>query len=157
VGVQYTVTTGKVSIAASVTNVVPISLACGATVAACLIGFDISFDSVATGAGAAPILVSVVRTSTVSSTTGAAYTPLAFNSLLHSAVTTARTGDTVGGTLVGTGVLKSWLVSPTSGLSYQWPLGREIDVPHSTFLEVRLTSIAGMTTCNYVASLDFEE
>lgn len=158
--VQYSVTSGLVSIAASVTGKVGISLACGTTVAATLIAMDISFDGVATGAGAIPIRVQLCRTSTVSSTTGAAATPSPYNSLLHAAVTTARIGDTVGGTLspnTAQGIAHEWLVSQNGGMSYQWPLGREFDIPHSGFAELRLTTQAGMTTCNYVCNWIFEE
>jgi hypothetical protein len=155
--IQYAVTTGPVSIAASVTAKVAISLATGATANNTVIAFDFSGDSTATGAGGAPIRVQFVRTSTVSSTTGAAYTPIAYNKLFRASVTTARIGDTVGGTLVGTGIIQEWLLPPTGPFAYQFPLGREIDMAHSDFLEMRITTPAGLTTFNYLCNLIFEE
>jgi hypothetical protein len=151
---QFTVTTGLVSLAASATRVA-IQLATNTTTTNIIIGFDVSFDSIATGAGAVPIRVELVRESTVSSTTGAAFTPTKFWNGGRASNTTARINDTADGTV--TVIIKSWLVSPTGGFSYQFPLGREIQMGVSEFVALRLISQSGMTTCNYEANLDFEE
>lgn len=152
-GDQYTVTTGLTSLAAATTRIA-CAIATGATVAAEIIAFDVTFDSVATGAGAIPVRVELVRTSTVSSG-GAAFTPISWDKYLHASATTARINDTVDGTVVS--IVKSWLVTPTAGLAYQFPLGRELVCAHSDWLELRLISQTGMTTCNYECNLDFEE
>lgn len=154
--VQYSVTTGLTAIAAATTRTA-ISLASGATVSAAVISFDVSFDGDASSGSAAiiPCRVQLVRTSTVSSTTGAAYTPVPWNKALKAAEVTARINDTAPGTVVS--VIKEWLVSPTAGFSYQFALGREIDLSQSDFLELKLDSQTGMTTCNYICNLDFEE
>lgn len=153
-GVQYAVTTGLVSIAASVTKKVAVEVNTPATVANQIIAFDVCFDSVATGAGAAPIRVSLVR-ATGASSGGAAATPTPYNKWMHAAASAARINDITPGT--GPTIIQEWEVPPTSGLSYQFPLGREIQCSHSDFLELQLTTIAGMTTCNYIVNVVFEE
>jgi hypothetical protein len=153
-GRQYSVATGLVSLAASATRVA-VQLATGTTTTNIVIGFDVSFDSVATGAGAIPIRVELVRETGASNTTGTAPTPTKFLGVFAAAATTARINDTVDG--ASPTIIKSWLVSPTGGFSYQFPLGREIQMGVSEFLALRLISQAGMTTCNYEANLDFEE
>lgn len=149
----YTVTSGLTSIAASVTKVA-CQLATGTTINNILRGFDISFDSVASGAGAIPVRVQIVK-ATGASAAGATATPGKNYPADIAAATTARVNDTTDG--ASPTILKEWLVSPTSGFSFQFPLGREICMNNSDFLELRLVSQAGMTTCNYVANLDFEE
>jgi hypothetical protein len=153
---KYSVTTGLVALAASTTRVA-IALATGTGVTNSIIGFDVSFDGFAVAGTSAiiPVRVAIVRCTGVSNTTGTAPTPLEWNESLGEPQTTARINDTVDG--AGPAIIKEWLVSPTSGLSYQFPLGREIEMTISDFLELRLASQAGMTTVNYICNLDFEE
>jgi hypothetical protein len=150
---KYTVTSGLTSLAASTTKVA-CQLATGTNVTNSIVGFDVTFDSTATGAGAIPIRVELVRT-TGASSGGATYTPTKWHKAVGAAVTTARINDTSDG--ASPTIIKSWLVPPTGGISYQFPLGREIEMDVSDFLELRLISQAGMTTCNYEANLDVEE
>jgi hypothetical protein len=150
---KYTVSSGLTSLAASTTKVAA-QLATTSTVSNTIISFDVTFDSIATGAGAVPVRVEIVRESTAS-TGGATSTPTKWNKDLAVSVSTARINDTTDGTV--TNIIKSWLVSPTAGITYQFPLGREIEMGVSDFLALRLISQAGMTTCNYEANLDFEE
>ena len=152
-GIQYTVQSGLTSLAASTTKVA-CSIATGTTIAATIIGFDVSFDSTATGGGAVPVRVELVRV-TAASSGGSTFTPVVWNKLLHASATTARINDTTDGT--SPTIIKSWLISPTTAFAYQFPLGREIACAHSDFFELRLISQTGMTTCNYEANLDFEE
>lgn len=149
----YTVTSGLTSLAASTTKVA-CQLATGATVNNTIRSFDVSFDSTASGAGAVPVRVELVR-ATGASSGGATFTPLKTYPADVAAITTARVNDTTDGT--SPTILRSWLVSPTSGFSYQFPLGRELIMNNSDFLELRLISQAGMTTCNYEANIEFEE
>lgn len=151
---KYTASTGLVSLAASATRVA-VGLATGTTVTAVITGFDVTFDSVSTGAGAIPVRVELVRCTGASNTTGTAPTPTKWNKSTGAAAVTARINDTVDG--ASPTIIKSWLVPPTGGFSYQFPLGREIEMDVSDFLELRLISQAGMTTCNYEANLDWEE
>lgn len=150
---KYTVNSGLSSLAASTTKVA-CQLATGAAVTNTLLGLDIAFDSTATGAAAIPVRVQLARASTASSG-GATATPNKWSAIQAAAVSTGRANDTTAGTL--TAVIKEWLVSPTSGFSYQFPLGREIEMGVSEFLELRVVSQAGMTTCNYIANIDMEE
>ena len=151
---KFTVSTGLVALAAAATRVA-IQLATTSTVSNTIIGFDVSFDSVATGAGAVPIRVELVREAGASNTTGTAPTPTKWYKATAASVTTARINDTVDG--ASPTIIASWLVSPTSGLSYQFPLGRELMMDVSDFLALRLTSQTGMTTCNYECNLHYEE
>lgn len=151
---KFSVSTGLVALAASATRVA-IGLATSTTVTNTIISFDATFDSVSTGAGAIPIRVELVRCTGASSTTGTAPTPTKWHKALVAAATTARINDTTDG--ASPTIIKSWLVSPTAGLSYQFPLGREIEMDISDFLELRLISQSGMTTCNYECNLDWEE
>ncbi len=150
---KYTVTSGLVSLAASTTKVA-CQLATGSTITNCVTGFDITFDSVATGSGAIPVRVQIVKP-TAAGSGGSTATPAKWHEDLAASASTARISDSTAG--ASPVVVKEWLVSPTSGLSYQFPLGREIEMGVSDFLELKLVSQSGMTTCNYIANLDFEE
>jgi hypothetical protein len=151
---KYTVSTGLNSLAASTTRVA-VGLATNTTTTNTIIGFDVTFDSTATGAGAIPVRVELVRCTGVSSTTGTAPTPTPWEKGLLAAATTARINDTTDG--ASPTIIASWLVSPTGGFSYQFPLGREITMAISDFLELRLTSQSGFTTCNASSQVHFEE
>lgn len=150
---QFTVTSGLTSLAAATTKVA-CQLATGTTVSTTIIGFDIGFDSTATGAGAIPVRVALVR-ATGASSGGSTFTPVRWNTGMRVANATARINDTTDG--ASPTIIKEWLVSPTTFFAYQFPLGREIDMAVSDFLELRVVSQTGMTTCNYIANLDFEE
>jgi hypothetical protein len=149
----YTSTSGKTSLAAS-TTVVAVQLATGTTVTNNLQGFDVTFDSTATGAGAVPVLVELTH-NTGASSGGSTYTPTKHYIADAAAVTTSRINDTSNG--ASPTIIMQFLVSPTGGFSYQFPLGREIEMSVSDFLEVVLISQSGMTTCNYVVNVHFEE
>ncbi len=150
----YTTTSGLVSLAASTTKVA-IGLATGAAVTATLIGWDISFDSTASGAGAVSVRVALVRCTGVSSVAGSAVTPAPTAKGGLAAAVTARAGDTTDGSAPT--IIKEWLVSPTAGYSYIWPYGKELEMAVSDFLELRVTSQSGMTTCNFIADIDHQE
>jgi hypothetical protein len=150
---KYSVSSGLTSLAAS-TTIVACQLATSTTVTLTILGFDISFDSTATGAGAIPVRVQLARP-TAASSGGATMTPTVWNKGDLAAQATARKNDTAAGT--SPTVIKEWLVSPTAGFSYLFPQGREITMPISDFLELKLISQAGMTTCNYIGNLDLEE
>jgi hypothetical protein len=150
---KYSVSSGLTSLAASTTKVA-CQIATGSTVTATVLGFDIAFDSTATGAGAVPIQVQLARP-TAAGSGGSTQTPAKFNNDDIAAVVTGRKNDTTAG--ASPTVIKEWLVSPTTGFSYQFPLGRELVLAESDFLELKLISQSGMTTCNYVGNIDFEE
>lgn len=150
---RYVVSAQLTSLTASTTKVA-CQIATGSTVNNTVIGFDISFDSTASGSGAVPVRVQLARP-TAASSGGATFTPSKMYPADIASVTTARTNDTTAGT--SPTILAEWLVSPTSGFSYQFPLGREFVMNNSDFLELKVISQSGMTTANYSANLYFEE
>jgi hypothetical protein len=151
---HYTVSSGRTAAAAAGTAKVAVALATGASVKNVIFGIDITFDSTATGAGAISALVELVRT-TAASSGGAVATPVSWLKSDIASLTTARINDTTDGT--GPTVIKSWLVPVLSGVLQQLPLGREISMNVSDFLELRITLLTGATACDYNANLDFEE
>ncbi len=68
---------------------------------------------------------------------------------------TARINDTTDG--ASPTVIRGWLVPPTGGFSYQWPLGREPSMFISDFMALRITTVAGSGTPNYDATITYEE
>jgi hypothetical protein len=151
---KYTISSGKTAAPAATVVKVAVSIATGAAVTAVITGADITFDSTATGAGAVPVLVELCRT-TAAPSGGSTATPASWRKGQMAAVATARVNDTTDGT--SPSVVKSWLVSPTSGVLQQLPLGREFEVDPSDFWELRITPQTGFTACNYVANVDIEE
>lgn len=150
---KYSVSSGLTSIGAS-TTIVACQMATNTTTTLTVLGFDVSFDGTATGSGIIPVRVQLVRP-TAASSGGATMTPTPWLKGDLASATTARKNDTSAGS--SPTVIKEWLVSPSAGISYLFPLGRELSMPISDFLELKLVSQTGMTTCNYVANIDFEE
>jgi hypothetical protein len=150
---KYTVPSGTSSLAASTTKVA-VQLATGAAVTNTIVAFDATFDSTATGSGAIAIKVQLVRT-TGASSGGAAQTPVIWKKGQVASGTTGRINDTTDG--ASPTLIKEWLISPTAGVIYQFPLGRDQEMEASDFVEVRLVSQAGMTTCDYSVNVDLEE
>jgi hypothetical protein len=150
---KYTITSGLTSIAASATKVA-CQLATPSTETAVVFSADISFDSTATGAGAIPVRVAIVRV-TAASSGGTTFTPVKWRTGQMASVCTARINDTTDGS--SPTIVEEWLVPPTLPFPYQLPLGREYVLDISDFLELRLVSQAGLTTCNYVGNLTYEE
>lgn len=151
---KYTINSGRAAAPAASTVKVAVSIATGATVTAVIHGIDITFDSVATGAGAIPVLVELCRT-TAAGSGGAAATPAPWRKGQIASVTTARINDTTEGS--SPTVVKGWLISPTAGAITQLPLGREFEVDASDFWEVRITPQTGFTACFYDCNVDIEE
>lgn len=139
---------------ASAAAKVAIQLATGSTVTARVVAFDVTFDG--TTATNTPILVEWVKT-TAASSGGSTYTPLKYNAdgQAVAANVTARINDTTDGT--SPTIISSWEVPPTSGMSYQFPLGRELFIPASAFYEIRLTTASGSGTPNYAVNVVWEE
>lgn len=150
---KYTASSGLTSLAASTTKVA-VQLATGAAATNTIFGADVTFDSTATGSGAIAVKVQIVRT-TGASSGGAAATPAPWVKGQIASATTARINDTTDG--AAPTVIQEWLISPTSGVLYQLPLGRDLDMAPSDFIELRLVSQAGMTTCDYSGQLHYSE
>ena len=138
----------------SATAKVAIQLATGTTITNTIMGFDISFDGA--DSTKTPIVVTLEKP-TAAGSGGAAFTPLTLgpDAVANASVTTSRTNDTTPGT--GNVVYARWAVSPTSGFSYQFPLGRELTMRVSEFVELKVTTVAGSGTPTYHANLWYEE
>lgn len=149
----FTVNTGSVASPSAATKVC-VQLASTSTKTCKITGFDITFDG--TDATKTPILVTFARETGVSSTSGSAPTPvLAGGDASVTSAMTARISDTTDG--ASPTVICGWFVSPTSGISIQFPLGREISLKISDFVALRVTTVAGSGTPNYSAVVWFEE
>lgn len=118
-----------------------------------LVAFDISFDG--TTATNTPIQVQIASP-TAAGSGGSTFTPLLIGAESGAtSSTTARINDTTAG--ASPSLFAAWYVPPTSGFSYQWPLGREIDLLISDFLELKIVTVTGSGTPNYLANLWFSE
>lgn len=144
----YGVTTGVVALAAATAKTV-VELTSPSTVGGRLVQASVTFDA---ATAAAAVVVDVIRAATTG--TGTAYVPLKYNGegQARAAVVTAKVNDTVEpGTVV---VVESYYVPNTGGQVWQLPLGREMYLPPSTVLGIRVTSAAAV---NCRANLVYEE
>lgn len=148
----YVVNSGKTACASNAAKVA-VALATGSAVTNTLVGFDVTFDG--TSSSATPILVELVKTTAASSGGASATVQIVSANTSRSVQTTARINDTTDGSTPT--VLAGWFVPPTGGFSYQWPLGREVEMPVSAFFEIRITTATGSGTPNYDVNLWFEE
>jgi hypothetical protein len=149
---QYSVTSGVTATAAANTAKVAIQLATPSTQSAEMVALDVS----CTGAASAGTwLVELVRETGVSSG-GSTYTPLKYGADQgKAALTTARINDTTDG--AGPTIVQAWEVSNAGAFSYLWPLGRELYIPVSTWLAVRVTVPTGGATGSYLVNCVIEE
>jgi|SRR5512146_13033 hypothetical protein len=139
--------------AGSNTTKVACQIATPSTKNCIIVGFDITFDG--TTATNTPIEVQLSRP-TAAGSGGSTFTPLLVsNDTSVTSSTTARVNDTTAG--ASPVLLASWYVPPTSGFSYQFPLGREIQCKISEFYELKVVTVTGSGTPNYKAQLWFEE
>jgi hypothetical protein len=146
----YTVTTGAVALVAATAKTVA-EVTTGAGVTNAWVGFDVTFDGVT--ATNVPVKVEIV--SYTGASTGTAFTPLRANGEAQNvaAVSTAKINDTVEPTTPT--VRRTWFIPPTSGVLWQFPLGREIGyMPVSSIYGIRCTAANGV---NVAINLDFEE
>ena len=143
---------GKVATASAAAKVA-VEIATGAAVTCKIVAFDVSFDG--TSATATPILIELVKTTAASSGGAAGTNNVVSADTSRTSQFTSRTNDTTDGT--SPTVLSGWLVHPQTGLSYQWPLGREPNVPVSAFWEFRITTVSGSGTPNYDVNVWVEE
>lgn len=126
-----------------------IELTCPAGVTGKLIAMDVTFNGVT--ATAVPVVVDIVEYAT--SVAGTAFTPLDYD---RAGPTTARITAKHIMTAEGATptVLQHWYIPPTSGFSYQWPLGRELVLDVSKSYGLRCTAPA---VVNVLATLVWEE
>src|SRR5574340_17813 len=129
------------------------TLATSATTTARIVGFDIGWDG--SLIKFEPVLVELVKV-TAAASGGTTFTPLAVGpDTSRTAQATARINDTGDGT--SPTVLAAWVRADIGGFSYQWPLGREPNVPVSAFWELRVTPANNEVLANYDVNLWFEE
>lgn len=149
----FSVNSAKTACASAAVKVM-VQIASTSTKTCKIIGLDVSFDGV--DATKTPILVELCRETGASATGGTAPTPvLAGGDASVTSAMTARINDTADG--ASPTVIAAWLVSPTSGFSYQFPLGREVTLKISDFVAWRCTTVAGSGTPNYDATIWYEE
>lgn len=144
---QYIITAGPTALVAATAKTI-VELTSTANVPPEWVAVDITFDG--TTAAATPVRVDFCTYAATG--TGTAYTPKRFGQALGISATTAKINDTVEPTTPT--VLFSWYVPPTSGISYQWPLGRELFQATSTIMGIRLTAPAAV---NAIVNLSIEE
>lgn len=123
-------------------------LATAATARAVLVQWWVEFDGVS--ASAVPVKVEVARGS--GTITGTGITAVKYKDYAPAALTTVKHTASAEGTV--TDVLEIHRVSPTSGILIQYPLGREIEVPVSSFIRLRLTAAANV---NATVGMAWEE
>jgi hypothetical protein len=118
-----------------------LEIATPATARATLFKWWVEFDGVTANT---PALVELVRAS--AAITGTALTPVKYDDFAPASLMTVRHTATAEGT--PTDILEAHYVPPTSG--YQWsdPMGRDISVPISSFLRIRVTvPTTGVNAC----------
>jgi hypothetical protein len=145
--VQYTITTGTVALSAATARTV-IEGSTTANVPSEWIALDISFDGVT--ATAVPVRVDLCTYTATG--TGTGYTAKRLGQAIGTAQSTFKINDTVEPSTPT--ILLSWLIPPTGGLFYQWPLGRELFHNVSTVQGIRLTAPAAV---NAIVNLTIEE
>lgn len=132
----YTISTGAVALTAATAKTVAEWTTTSATTLI-WVGFDVTFD----GATATNVPVKVELVSYTGASTGTTFTPLKANGDAQNmaATSTAKTNDSVEPT--GPTVRRSWAIPPTGGVSFQFPLGREIGyMPVSSIYGIRCTA-----------------
>ena len=120
-----------------------------------VVEWGISFDGTA---AATPITVELLTTGAINATVTAhvasGVPPFEDSGAPASLVTlgTAATGYTASaeGTIVATRVLDTQLVAPTNQYIKQYPLGREPEIPISTFLRIRVKAGAAVNAICYI-------
>lgn len=144
---QYMLNAGATALTAATAKTL-IEVTSTANVPPLWIAFDVTFDGVT--ATNVPVRVDICTYAATG--TGTAQTPRRIGSTIGTAASTAKINDTVEPTTPT--VIASWYVPPTSGFSYQYPLGRELMQAVSTVMGIRLTAPAAV---NALVNLTIEE
>jgi hypothetical protein len=145
--VQYVITTGSSGLTAATAKTM-IELTTTANVPCEWVAIDITFD----GVTASNVPVRADFCTYAATGTGTAYTPKRGGQAVGTSATTAKINDTVEPTTPV--IVFSWFIPPTTGLLYQWPLGREWFQNVSVVQGIRLTS---PNTVNAIVNLTIEE
>lgn len=144
---QYSITTGSVALVAATAKTI-LEGSSTANVPPEWIALEITCD------GVTPTNVPIrVDFCTYAATgTGTGYTPKRVGQAVGVAASTWKINDSVEPTTPV--ILSSWFLPPTSGILYQWPLGRELFHPVSTVQGIRLTA---PNAVNVICNLTIEE
>lgn len=136
----YVVTSGSTGLTAN-TIKVPVLLYTGAAASCVITQTDVTFNGVT--ATDVPVQFEIATTSG-SSSGGSIVTPTQIGlSTRVASQTVARINDTTEGG--SPSVKAAWFIPPTSGMSIQYPLGREPALPPSTFMEFRVRAPAAVS------------
>lgn len=130
---QYVATVDAIALAAA-TAKTAMELITGASTRGIITSWWVEFDGVT--AANVPVKVELTRAS--AGITGTSITAVKYKDYAPAAITTVKHTATVEGTV--TDVLEIHRVPPTSGILIMYPLGREVEVPVSSFLRLRLTA-----------------
>ena len=136
------------SVATSTTAKTVVSVITGSSLPAELVGLTFSTDATVTSG---QFLVEIVRFT--SDGTGSAGTPVKYGGTQQTVVSTTKTNYTVEPTSAT--VVEAFWIPATSFTEIFWPLGREIYIPVSTVLGIRVTAPSG--TPNVRATPVWEE
>lgn len=147
----FVITSGSAAVATTLK--VMAQMATGTALDNVMLGWDV-YQNGALNATTAASQVDVQRQSGVSSG-GATFTPNRLNPITpHAAATTVRINDTTNGATPTT--LFSLFVPVVSGISYQYPLGRELAMTASSWLAFCITGATGVSA-NYIFNGYFAE
>lgn len=111
-----------------------------ATMRATILSWWIEFDGIS--GSATPIKVELIRGT--GGITGTSITAEKYTDKYDAAATVAKHTSTNEGTIGVTNALESHYVHPQSGILVQYPLDREIQIPVSAFLRLRVTAAASV-------------
>jgi hypothetical protein len=151
--VQYVANPGQVVTAANAAKSL-LSILSTASIGAVVVELGVSFDG--TSATATPILIELCKWDNTTAGTGSSTTPIQVKGTVVASAVTAAFNYTVEPTVLTP--LKQWLVSPTSGLVVQFPLGREPSVePGTKGLVLRATTVTASGTPNARPYIEFAE
>lgn len=140
-GEPNTYVVANTALAVATTVKFPIQIIAGATQNAVWMGFDVSQDAALSATTAASKVD--MRLTTAVNTGGAAGTVRAWNDITNrTAICTCRTNDTTTG--AGGVILASFYVPVTSGLSFQFPLGREMVHGINSWRDLAITGATGV-------------
>lgn len=133
----YSVSVDAIALAAGVAKTA-LELATPATVRAVLVEWWVDFHGI--DPIAVPVKVELMRgTATI---TGTAITALKMSDFAPAALVTAKHTATAEGTPTDLLVVRRWHPQTANGLQY--PLGREAQIPVSSFLRIRLSAAAAV-------------
>ncbi len=123
-----------------------------------LVAFEISFDGIT--ASAVPALVEICQSTqaTAGTSAGSAPTPVQIRGRVITSGTVPTTGHNYTAEPTVLTPVKQWYISPTNGLSLQFPLGREIECdPSGGTIKAIALRVNVTANVNIRAGFEFEK